>query len=1162
MTEMQSVREVTPQNDNDMENGELSIQEVESRTCHTRASTCSQDETSGARGDGADMQDHHHSSDGAEGIVRAEAKTIRNIRFALICWIVAATTACGILFYKISSKHETENFKLNFDAAAVMLQQNFISILGENLNYAFIMSTLISTGIYAESNYKPPFPNVSISQFDTLTLASRVNGLINNVIWAPLLYSSDERTTWETFALSKLASKSETNSSSLDQHRPCYFCGEGNTFSNPTATISFPGVGTVTCALIQDGALRGYVGLDECSYYTAMVKEVCGCQKSADAQNQANAATTVNITEDSAANGLFRIVHGKRVIDQAPPPYSPVWQVSPSANKEQNTEPATMFNQMSEPWRREALTAMIQSKTPTFSTTVEPDQEYVYNMSQAHTLGNFVSFFYPVFDSSNVQRVVGSLGFDIPWLVLFNMLLPQNSDGIIIVLENTLGQTFTYQAEHEDVQFLGSGDLHDAKFESMVIESSFEDFDKLVVASTPPQVLNTNQPVSFKCSYRIRIYPSIQFQSKHVTHKPVIYTVIVVMAFTVTSFVFFTYDFMVRRLQKRILDSAKQSEAIVSSLFPALVRERLFRNNNTSVLQATNATEKQSLRYDSALVNHKARLRTFLTHPPSLDIFSESEPIADLYPNTTVLFADIAGFTAWSSEREPSQVFQLLESLYGEFDEIARDLGVFKVETIGDCYVAVTGLPEKMKHHAVVMVEFAFRCLARMHERVSQLELVLGPGTADLTMRVGLHSGPVTAGVLRGERARFQLFGDTMNVASRMESTGKPDKVHISTETAQLLKEAGKEHWLSRRKEIVSVKGKGQLQTYWAAVPFAQRESAVSMETSLVQTSSTLSYPDEISLENPEAEMWGSTSLETTAGAKTPSASGHDRLVKWTTDLLLRLLQKVLVKRDVKMRMRAGNALLAESVSDSGKVQFVEEVTEVIEMPPFDERVVDDSNSVDVDPVVRSQLRDYVGFIASLYRGNAFHNFEHACHVAMSASKLLKRIIAPDDVDYKSASGNKSRKMLSKEIHESTFGLSSDPLMQFAAVFSALIHDVEHTGVTNTQLVREEDPLAIKYNGKCVAEQRSIQIAWDALMETKYIDLRRCIYRSEDEKKRFRQLLVNAVIATDIADKDLSVWRKNRWDKVFHQESSGTDGEIMSDRKATIVFEYIILVVT
>jgi class 3 adenylate cyclase len=176
------------------------------------------------------------------------------------------------------------------------------------------------------------------------------------------------------------------------------------------------------------------------------------------------------------------------------------------------------------------------------------------------------------------------------------------------------------------------------------------------------------------------------------------------------------------------------------------------------------------------------------------------------------MFADISGFTAWSSEREPTQVFVLLETLYREFDALARKLGVFKVETIGDCYVAVTGLPEPSKDHAIVLARFAWKCVLTTISVCKRLEATLGPGTADLALRVGLHSGPVTAGVLRGEKSRFQLFGDTMNTASRVESNGMKNRVQVSQSTADLLISGGKQHWLTPRENKIDAKGKGAMQ--------------------------------------------------------------------------------------------------------------------------------------------------------------------------------------------------------------------------------------------------------------------------------------------------------------------------------------------------------------
>lgn len=117
-----------------------------------------------------------------------------------------------------------------------------------------------------------------------------------------------------------------------------------------------------------------------------------------------------------------------------------------------------------------------------------------------------------------------------------------------------------------------------------------------------------------------------------------------------------------------------------------------------------------------------------------------------------------------------TQVFDLLETIYGAFDKSARRRNVFKIETIGDCYVAATGLPEAQKDHAGIMVKFAADIIRKLrHLIATDLAERLGNDTRELALRVGVHSGPVTAGVLRGDKGRFQVFGDTVNVASRME---------------------------------------------------------------------------------------------------------------------------------------------------------------------------------------------------------------------------------------------------------------------------------------------------------------------------------------------------------------------------------------------------------
>jgi class 3 adenylate cyclase len=196
-------------------------------------------------------------------------------------------------------------------------------------------------------------------------------------------------------------------------------------------------------------------------------------------------------------------------------------------------------------------------------------------------------------------------------------------------------------------------------------------------------------------------------------------------------------------------------------------------------------------------------------------LLDDYTPIAELYPETTVMLADLAGFTAWSAVHEPSEVFLLLETIFYEFDVLASKRNIFKVETVGDCYVAVAGVPEPRPDHAVVMARFARECMMRFQSIVQQLEVRFGRGTSELGMRIGLNSGPITGGVLRGERSRFQLFGDTINTAARMESNSSKGRIQISEATAQLLIKAKKHHWLIKRDDEIEAKGKGNLQTYW-----------------------------------------------------------------------------------------------------------------------------------------------------------------------------------------------------------------------------------------------------------------------------------------------------------------------------------------------------------
>lgn len=142
-----------------------------------------------------------------------------------------------------------------------------------------------------------------------------------------------------------------------------------------------------------------------------------------------------------------------------------------------------------------------------------------------------------------------------------------------------------------------------------------------------------------------------------------------------------------------------------------------------------------------------------------------------------------------------------------------------------------------------------------------------------------------------------------------------------------------------------------------------------------------------------------------------------------------------------------------------------------------------------------------------------------------------------------------------KELHELSYGLASDPLAQWSLSLSALVHDVEHQGISNEQLMKERPLLAKEYNYSSVAEKVSFDLAWSLLMEERFSSLRKAIYCNESEYRRFRQLMVNAVLATDVIDPKLKELRDVRWENAFNDNNAADSNN--SNRKATVVLQHL-----
>jgi class 3 adenylate cyclase len=175
--------------------------------------------------------------------------------------------------------------------------------------------------------------------------------------------------------------------------------------------------------------------------------------------------------------------------------------------------------------------------------------------------------------------------------------------------------------------------------------------------------------------------------------------------------------------------------------------------------------------------------------------------IADGFEQVTVLFADIAGFTPLSERLTPGEVVNMLNQVFSCFDEMASRHGLEKIKTIGDAYMVVAGLPSPRADHVQAMATMALE----MRSAVARF------GEGKLAMRIGMHSGPVVAGVIGTSKFSYDLWGDTVNTASRMESHGSPGRIHVSDASRVALGEG----WDLEDRGTVEVKGKGSMRTWW-----------------------------------------------------------------------------------------------------------------------------------------------------------------------------------------------------------------------------------------------------------------------------------------------------------------------------------------------------------
>ena len=177
--------------------------------------------------------------------------------------------------------------------------------------------------------------------------------------------------------------------------------------------------------------------------------------------------------------------------------------------------------------------------------------------------------------------------------------------------------------------------------------------------------------------------------------------------------------------------------------------------------------------------------------------------IADQFDGVSILFADVVNFTPMSTEMTPSELVDLLNEVFSSFDKLVEKYGLEKIKTIGDCYMVAAGVPNERADHAHVLTRLALD----MRDYVNQHRF----GGKRLSFRIGLNSGPVVAGVIGSKKFSYDLWGDTVNTASRMESHGTEGTIQITEATYELVKD----DFICEPRGVVHVKGKGEMNLWY-----------------------------------------------------------------------------------------------------------------------------------------------------------------------------------------------------------------------------------------------------------------------------------------------------------------------------------------------------------
>lgn len=545
--------------------------------------------------DVADDKDKEQAEDLGNKIAKRETRAVGHLRAGLLFALISATLAVSLAVFYYTRNRQEQDFEDAFADNSLKIVESFQTVGERRLSAIASFGTTITS--YAIGT-NATWPFVTVPQFE-----ARCSHLLNlaeavAIAFAPIVEDKD-RAKWEDEYVPNNIRWAEESFTYLETTQ--YASGEDTSAINDAASgggSSEEGGGT-------SEPPPTYEGMPDFS--SGYSKEIF----------------TYGFTP---LGGLGPLI----VNDEGP--YIPWWQRAPSSrsegvgfvNIELRDDPSFNGNMLE----------VLQNKKAALGNMVVGEYGSVDGTVAA---GPTSGFYYPILkdsiDGEDVP-VVGTLATLVFWDRFFVNILPQNVVGVLAVIKNTCDQAYTFQINGPDSIFLGEGDLHDSAYDDMSQEVSFT---SLIQAGIQAKTYLGFPMDDQGCQYTLKVYASSDMEDEYVTIMPYMYMVGSILIFLFTSLVFILYDRLVEHRQRLVLREAEKSGAIVSSLFPTAYKERLMQVEEEKLNKAKKMGRMQSVEAKGSLLSSFMRGEGFVENN-----LNDDEPIADLYQDCTVFFADVA----------------------------------------------------------------------------------------------------------------------------------------------------------------------------------------------------------------------------------------------------------------------------------------------------------------------------------------------------------------------------------------------------------------------------------------------------------------------------------------------------------------------------------------